>query len=294
MRVLLLGSAAGGGVPQWNCRCTVCELARAGDPRVRPRTQCGFAVSADGTDWVLVNASPDLRQQLLAAPALAPTGLVRSSPIRGVVLTNGELDHVVGLLCLRERHSFALYATAETHAALDANPIFEALGRDVVTRVTMSEGAPMEISGLTVEAMAVAGKVPLYLEGKTQAPASAVALHIRHAGRVCVIAPNCAAVTHELRAACDRADLFFFDGTTFTDDEMIHSGLSEKSAGRMGHVAMDGPRGSLAAFRGLDIGRRVYVHINNSNPVLIEDSPENRQVRAAGWEVGHDGMEFAT
>ncbi|MFH1557361.1 MAG: pyrroloquinoline quinone biosynthesis protein PqqB [Pseudomonadota bacterium] len=294
MRILVLGTAAGGGVPQWNCRCAVCALARAGDTRVRARTQCGFAASADGADWMLVNASPDLRQQLLSTPHLAPRSGNRSSPVRAVVLTNGELDHVAGLLSMRESQRFALYATAETHAALDDNPVFDALARDVVNRIVLSPEAEVEICGLKVIPLKVPGKEPLYLEGQCDTEATTIGLHVRHGLKTCLIVPNCAAVTQELRSACEGADFLFFDGTTFTDDEMIRLGLSQKSAGRMGHVPMTGPHGSLNAFHGLKIGRRIYVHINNSNHVLIEGSFEHEQARAAGWEIAHDGMEFVT
>ncbi|MFG1424921.1 pyrroloquinoline quinone biosynthesis protein PqqB [Roseixanthobacter glucoisosaccharinicivorans] len=294
MRIRLLGTAAGGGVPQWNCRCDVCARARAGDERVRVRTQCGFAVSADGARWLLVNASPDLRQQMLSTPDLAPQGEGRSSPVQAVILTNGEVDHVAGLLSLREGQKFALYATAQTHAVLDDNPIFDALARDVVTRIVLSPETEVEICGLKVTPLMVAGKEPLYLEGRSDGEASTIALHLRHGTRTCLMVPNCAAITDALRSACEGVDILFFDGTTFTDDEMIRLGLSRKSAGRMGHIPMTGPNGSLGAFAGLNIGRRIYVHINNSNRVLIEGSSEHQQVRAAGWEIAHDGMEIVT
>ena len=296
MHIIVIGSAAGGGFPQWNCRCPNCRLAWAGDPRVSPRTQSSLAVSADGLDWVLVNASPDLRQQVLATPALHPRRGARDTPIRAVVLTNGDVDHVAGLLTLRERQAFALHASPSLHALLGADPVFAVLDRDLVSRHALAMGEASDVAGLSVTPFAVPGKVPLFLEsGEVEVGRETdmtVGLDIRANGRRVLHVPGCAAVTPALLARVVGADLLLFDGTTYTDDEMPRLGLSPKTAARMGHVAMAGPAGSLAALAGVEVGAKVYVHINNTNPALVEGSPERAAVEAAGWRIAHDGMEF--
>lgn len=297
MKIVILGSAAGGGFPQWNCRCPNCRLAWAGDPRVSRRTQSSLAVSADGRDWVLVNASPDLRQQIVATPDLHPRQGARDTPIAAVILTNGDVDHVAGLLTLRERQPFALHASPSLHALLDADPVFGVLDPALVSRHAMTLDAPSAVAGLRVTPFAVPGKVPLFLEsGEVEIGRETdmtLGLVIEAAGRRAVHVPGCAAVTDALLARVAGADLLLFDGTTYTDDEMVGLGLSPKTAARMGHVAMSGPHGSLSALAGAEVTRRVYVHINNTNPVLVEGSPERRVVEAAGWQVAHDGMEIA-
>ena len=291
-----MGSAAGGGFPQWNCRCPTCSLAWAGDPRVVPRSQSGLAVSADGAAWVLVNASPDLRQQILATPALHPAEGRRHTPVSAVVLTNGDVDHVAGLLTLRERQAFALHASPSLHAMLDADPVFAVLDRGLVTRHVTALDRASDIAGLAVTPFAVPGKVPLFLEaGEVEIGRETdmtVGLDIRAGGRRAVHVPGCAAVTPALIDRIAGADLLLFDGTTFTDDEMPRLGLSPKTAARMGHVAMSGPEGSLARLAGAAVRAKVYVHINNTNPALVTGSPERAAVEAAGWRLAEDGMEI--
>lgn len=295
MRLLVLGSAAGGGLPQWNCRCPVCSLAWAGDPRVTPRSQSGLAVSADGERWLLVNASPDLRQQILANPALWPRDGRRHSPIEAVILTNAEIDHVLGLLSLRERQPFALHATATTHAALAANPMFTALDPGMVRRQDLLPEMALSLAGLEFLPFCVPGKLPLYQEEGApdgELAAEILGLEIREGDRRCVLVPNCARITPDLCARLEGADLLLFDGTTFEDDEMVRLGLSHKTAARMGHIPMAGPSGSLAGLADVSVGRRVFLHLNNSNPTLITGSPEHAAVLAAGWELAFDGMEL--
>lgn len=298
MKIIVLGSAAGGGFPQWNCRCPVCELAWAGDPRVQPRTQAGIAVSAGGANWVLVNASPDLRQQLLDTPELHPQSGLRHSPIASVILTNGDVDGVAGLLTLRERQAFTLFGTAETLEILAANTIFNVLADGVVERRAFGFGTTLEPApGLRVTAFAVPGKVPLYMEDASlqigAESGSVIGLEFRAGDARFVYIANCARVTDGVRATAEGADLLMFDGTTFTDDEMPRLGLSAKTAARMGHVAMSGPDGSLAALAGVTAGRKVFLHVNNSNPALVDGSPERQAVEGAGWQVAHDGMRFS-
>ena len=299
MRIIVLGAAAGGGFPQWNSACPVGRRAWQGDPAAPWRSQCSLAVSADGDDWALLNAAPDLRQQILATPALHPQQAPRHSPLRAVVLTNGDVDHVAGLLCLRESQPLALYATGAILEVLAGNPIFDVLNPAFVTRHRLRLEEPVAIlPGLTALPFAVPGKVALYLEDAQPAVGAetedTIGLELRDQGgaRVCFV-PGCARVTPALAARLDGADLLFFDGTLWTDDEMIRSGTGTKTGARMGHISVSGPDGSLAAFKGLTIGRKIYIHINNTNPTLLDDSPERAAVMAAGWEVAHDGMEVS-
>ncbi|MHA6346001.1 pyrroloquinoline quinone biosynthesis protein PqqB [Roseivivax sp. CAU 1761] len=294
-RAHILGAAAGGGLPQWNCGCENCNLARAG--RIPAQTQSSLAVTANGTDWAILNASPDIRAQLAAAPVLHPTGL-RDMPLASVLVTNGDIDHVAGLLTLREMQPFTLYATPAIHEVLAANPIFAALNPAAVTRAPISMETAQEIApGLTATLFPVPGKVPLYMEGdrvETELLGEqTVGVQLEAAGRTAFYIPGCATLTDDLRARLDGAETLFFDGTLWRDDEMLRAGLGQKTGKRMGHMSMDGPDGSLAAFADLSIGRRVYVHMNNTNPVLRPDSDQRRAAEAAGWTIGQDGMEIA-
>ena len=294
LTAIVLGSAAGGGVPQWNCRCHVCELARAGDPRVPPRSQVSIAISGDGESWLLIGASPDLRQQILATPALAPQKGLRHSPIAGVVLINADVDGMAGLLAIRESQRFRLYTSAPLHQVLRANPVFDVLDPSLVQRVTIEPSQPIECGhGLSLCLLPMPGKVPLYLEDRAAVkpePGPTYAALVEAGGRRALIAPACADITDEVLAHMRQSDVVFFDGTLFTDDEMIRAGVGHKTGRRMGHVSISGPEGSLARLAELSI-RRIFVHINNTNPVLIEGSDERRQVEAAGFEVAFDGME---
>lgn len=259
-------------------------------------TQSSLAVSANGTDWAVLNASPDIRVQLAVTPALAPTGL-REVPVRSVLVTNGDIDHVAGLLTLREMQPFTLFATAGIHAVLDANPIFSALNAAVVTRTEVALGRPfLLVPGLTATLFPVPGKVPLYLEGETVETRligdQTVGVKLEAGGRTAFYIPGCATLTPDLAAQLDGAGAIFFDGTLWTDDEMLRLGLGTKTGARMGHMSMSGPEGSIAAFAGLNVARRVYVHMNNTNPVLRPGSPERAEAEAAGWIIGEDGMEI--
>ncbi len=304
IRVVVLGAAAGGGFPQWNSNAEACRRARAGDPAALPRHQASVAVSADGQQWYILNAAPDLRQQIAENPCLHPREGLRSTPIAGVLLTGGEVDTVAGLLTLRERQPLRLVATAEVQALLAANPIFEALNREIVPRETAplkswfslrrADGAG---TGLSAMLFPVPGKVPLYMEpGGHPAPEEPEGMTVGAAisdgrSRLFYI-PACAAMTPELAELLRGAELVFFDGTLWRDDEMIRAGLGPKTGRRMGHISVDGPGGTIAAFAGLDVRRKILIHMNNSNPVLLADSPERAAVEAAGWQVAQDGMEI--
>jgi pyrroloquinoline quinone biosynthesis protein B len=296
LTAIVLGAAAGGGFPQWNCNCDVCRLAWAGDKRVRPRAQASLAVTGDGRRWALINASPDLRAQIQATAPLHPRGPTRASPIAAVALTGAEIDQSLGLLSLRESSPFTLYATTPTLAMIADNPMFAALSADMVTRESIKPGERFGlVCGIEAELFVVPGKVPLYLEGSASDtaadPGANVGVEVS-AGRAHIAyVPGAAAVTPELRQRLARADVVFFDGTLFTDDEMIRAGAGKKSGRRMGHMPIDGPDGSLVALAGLT-GRRIFVHINNTNPILIDGSAQRARVTSAGWEVAEDGMEI--
>jgi pyrroloquinoline quinone biosynthesis protein B len=262
-------------------------------------------VTANGSDWCLINCSPDLRSQIIATPPLHPRGnrRLRDSPVRAVVLTNADVDHVAGLLTLREGEAFDLYATEAVLEVIAANPIFAVLDPALVRRRPMRVGEPVgPVPGVTIEPYRVPGKVALYLEkdalraGDLDTSAESdhtVGLHIR--GRRATArfhyVPGCAAMTPALARRLDRSPLVLFDGTAWSDDELVSHGLGAKTARRMGHMSMDGEAGSIAAFSGLAVGRKIFIHINNSNPVLIEDSRERALAEGAGWEIAHDGME---
>lgn len=304
MQVVVLGAAAGGGFPQWNSNAVGCRRARAGDPVALPRTQASLAISADGRHWTILNASPDLRQQIERTVVLQPSTGLRSTPIASVVLTGGDVDVVAGLLTLRERQALRVYATERVHAVLRANPIFDVLNPEFVSRDLIGLNRPTALalpsgasSGLTVELFAVPGKVPLYLE-TDDAPAietneTTVGARVSDGRATLYFIPGCATMTPALAERLRGAALVLFDGTLWADDEMIVAGLSPKTGARMGHMSVSGPGGTIEAFRGLGVERRVLIHINNSNPILLDDSPERAQVEAEGWEVAYDGMEIA-
>jgi pyrroloquinoline quinone biosynthesis protein B len=294
LTAIVLGAAAGGGFPQWNCRCPVCRLGWSGDTRVRRSTQAGLAVTVDGENFVLLNASPDLREQIAATRELQPRAGLRGSPIAEMVLTGAEIDQTAGLLALRERHALTVHASAETLATVAANPMFNVLAADLVTRRACALGAPFALrDGLAAELFTVPGKVPLYLEGSNPDLAAEtganVGIELTFGERRLLFVPGCAAVTPALEARLARADAVLFDGTLFDDDEMIASGTGTKTGRRMGHMPIAGAGGSLAALAHL-LGRRIYMHINNTNPIRVAGSPERRQVEAAGWEIAEDGL----
>jgi pyrroloquinoline quinone biosynthesis protein B len=296
LTAIVLGAAAGGGFPQWNCRCAVCRLVWAGDPRVRARTQASLAVSADQEGWVLLNASPDLRTQIATNSVLQPQQEPRGSPIVAVVLTGAEVDQVAGLLTLRERQKFVLYATDDTLATVAANPIFGVLAPDVVRRQAVALGERFTSApGMQMELFTVPGKLPLYLEGEDPALAiegeANVGVEVRANGKRLVYIPGAAAITPDLKRRLAGTDVIFFDGTLFTDDEMIRAGTGSKTGRRMGHMPIDGTDSTLAALTGV-AARRVFIHINNTNPILIAGSPERQKVEAAGWEIAEDGLEI--
>ncbi|MBS0240270.1 MAG: pyrroloquinoline quinone biosynthesis protein PqqB [Proteobacteria bacterium] len=307
MIIKVLGSAAGGGFPQWNCNGFHSAKVRAGVAGYRPRLQSSLAVSSDGANWVLLNASPDIRQQINETPELQPVknGALRNSPIKAVVLTNADVDHITGLLSLREGQPFSIYAADRVLATLETNSVFDVLARDKVHRIpfelnvpTRLEGASVDL-GLVVEAFAVPGKVALFLEkgdassnfGSRDGDTIGLKVTDAKTGRSFFYIPGVAEIDEPLAAKVRNAELLFLDGTLFDDDEMLTQGLLNKTGKRMGHISVSGPDGSISALSQLNVKRRIYVHINNSNPILDENSEARKVVDVSGWEVGFDGME---
>ena len=307
LRVVVLGAAAGGGVPQWNCGCAVCRASRCERPDLQS-TQSSVAVSADEMHWFLINASPDIRQQITATKPLHPrAGALRHSPIAGVILTNGEVDAVAGLLSLRESSPFTIYAHRQVLAILASNSIFNVLNGKLVRREPIAadhafepllpDGAP---SGLEVLPFIVPGKRAWYLEGQPhpggdEVEGDTLGLRVadKRSGRYFYHLAACARVTPDLARRIKGAPLVFFDGTVWRDDELIAAGLGHKTGQAMGHIAMSGADGAIAALAPLDIARKLFLHVNNSNPALLPDSPERKTLRQAGWEIAADGMEIA-
>jgi pyrroloquinoline quinone biosynthesis protein B len=302
--IRVLGSAAGGGFPQWNCGCSNCRGVREGTIRARVRTQECVAVSADGSPaWVLLNCSPEIRSQIESFPSLHPRG-PRDSPIAAILLTNGDLDHCLGLLSLRESHPLTVYATdAVQRGFTRGNVLYRTLERfpGQVTWRTLKIGTPVDLvdvegraTGLTAEAVVTPGKPPVHLEGQKAAePEDSVGLRVRETrtGRMLAYLSGVGAIDADVRGAIEGADAVFFDGTFWSADELPAQGLGTKRAEQMAHLPIAGPNGSLAQLTDVRAGRRIYIHVNNTNPMLREDSSERAAVAAAGWDVAWDGME---
>ena len=295
MRIKVLGAAAGGGFPQWNCGCPNCRDIRSGVLRARPLTQECVAVSPDGERWFLLNASPEVRSQIESCPPLHPRA-PRHSPIAAILLTNGDLDHCLGLLSLRESHPLVIYATERVRRGFtEGNVLYRTLQRfpAQVTWRALVPGEEADLGGLSVEALPAPGKPPIHLEGTAPAdPGDNVGFVIRdRAGRRLAYFSAAAAITAAMRAVLDSADCVFFDGTFWSSDELIALGLGDKRAEQMAHLPVGGETGSLRTLAGVRAPRRIYIHINNTNPVLRPGSSERKQLEAAGWETAYDGME---
>jgi len=276
-------------------------MAWDGGHRVSRRTQSSVAVSADSRRWVVVNASPDIRQQIQSTPELQPDrdGPKRNSPISAVVLTNGDIDHIAGLLTLRERQPFHIYATPRVLSILRANSVFGVLAGDVVERVELPLNQPIEIAGtgVMVEAFPVPGKIALFLEDASKGAGfgtevgDTIGLKIKTSGsETAFYIPGCAKVDDDILRRVNGASCLLFDGTVFNDTELLDLGVIEKTGQRMGHVSIAGDDGSLHAFDAADIKRKIYIHINTTNPILERGSREEAIVKEAGWEVSFDGM----
>ncbi|WP_026613864.1 pyrroloquinoline quinone biosynthesis protein PqqB [Ensifer aridi] len=295
LRIIVLGTAAGGGLPQWNCGCLNCSAARDPDSALRPQTQSSLAVSLDGEAWTIFNASPDIRQQIQSNRQLQPRRL-RHTPIESVVLTNGDIDHLAGLLVLREKQAFTVFATGAVNQIIAENSIFGVLDPGLVSRKTVRVEEPFSpLPGLEARLFAVPGKVPLFLESgepdlNVQGE-NTVGVELRAGSKRIYYVPGCGMLTEVLGARLRDADALFFDGTLYRDDEMIAAGTGHKTGRRMGHMPIVGEGGSLDALAALNIGRKIYVHINNTNPIW-RAGPERAYVESRGFEVGFDGMEI--
>jgi pyrroloquinoline quinone biosynthesis protein B len=294
-----MGTAAGGGFPQWNCRCRGCQIARTDPQAAWPRTQSSVAISSDGSHWFLLNASPDVREQLGRLPPGGAPTTIRHVPIEGVVLTDAELDHSLGIVLLREAKYLPLYATAAIRSVLECDsrilPVARAFADMPCTEMPLD--APVELvlrdgvtSGLFVEAFSVPADPPRFASA---APAGhTVGLEVREpsTGRVCMFLPGCGGLSSALLERLAQADVLLFDGTFWNDDEPIRLSISTRTAREMDHLPMSGPGGSLESLATLPCRYRLYTHINNTNPVLIEGSPERAEVVRRGLTVGYDGL----
>ena len=308
MKILVLGSAAGGGFPQWNCNCSNSSEARKNPKRAMPRTQSSIAVSSDnGQNWFLFNASPDLRQQINDNAFLQPKNGIRHSPILGAFITNGDIDHIAGLLNLRESHPLSIYATKKVLSILNSNTVFNVLNPDFVDRREVSLNKTILLKdkennslGIEVEVFPVPGKIALFLEDKTKGEnfgtdeEDTIGLKIMEtkSKKFFYYLPACAELTESLQNKLKGAPLVFFDGTLWTDNEMLNAKVGVKKTGqRMGHMSMSGQNGTIEIFKDLAVKKKIFIHINTTNPALLEDSKERKKINEEGWEVSYDGME---
>jgi len=303
MLVKILGSAAGGAFPQWNCGCPNCRAVRSGAFRGKPRSQTQVAISADGGHWLLLGASPDLRSQIEAARELHPREASRNSPIAGVLLANADVDHVLGTLLLRELHPLRIYATASVQSILrQDNSMFAMLQRvpGQVIWETVRPGAEFAVSGpngvetgIRCRGLSLASHYPAYAGSRRQAldlaEASLGFLVDAPGGRRLGYFPAVPGLTGQLIHDFEACDVLLFDGTFWSDDELIRAQGGGQTARQMGHVPVEETLKQLAV---LHRPRKIFLHINNTNPILDEASPERRQARNAGWEVAEDGWQF--
>ena len=309
MHIRVLGAAAGGGYPQWNCNHPNSRKARNRDPNAIARTQSSIALSTDKDRWFIFNASPDLRQQLWNNPALMPKpeDPLRYSPIMGVFLTNADVDHTAGLMNLRESESFNLYGTQRVLNVLENNSIFRVLNPKFVKKKPIKLNEPVELqysngenSGITVIPFAVPGKVALWLEDESKGSnfgsveEDTIALEVKglEGKTEFFYIPGCASMPGWLKDRINNSNLVLFDGTLWTDDEMIKEKVGIKTGKRMGHISMSGSDGSLENFKNLTIKRKIFIHINTTNPALLENSEERKIANEAGWEIAYDTMEI--
>ena len=315
MLVKILGSAAGGAFPQWNCGCANCSAVRSGKFHGKARSQTQVAISHNGVSWFLLGASPDLRMQIEASPFLHPNNGVRNSPVRGVVLASADLDHVLGLLLLRELQPFTIYSTASVMRILrGGNSMFRMLNRvpDQVLWKAISPGSPLELmdndqaSGLRCEVVALSGRYPAYATGATsqntkidaspddlvETEASVGVFVASSSGKSIAFMPAVSRFDDELIQRLGAADVVMIDGTFWSDDELIRVHSSGKRARDMGHCPVGSSSGTLDQLRTLSRPRKIFIHINNTNPMLNAESPEHRAVLDAGWEIAEDGWQL--
>jgi pyrroloquinoline quinone biosynthesis protein B len=300
LRIVLLGTAAGGGFPQWNCWCPICRTARSDPRRAVPRTQSTAAVTVDGERWFLLNASPDIRAQLACLSGTIPAG-VRHVPIEGIVTTDAELDHTVGIVLLREARQLQLYSTSAVRSILECEShlltVTRAFANVEVTEMPLGETIPLcyrdgEASGISLEPFVVPAGPPRFAPEAKPGHTVGLMLLDEATGGCCAFVPGCGDLNDSLLGRLERSDMVLFDGTFWKDDELIELGISDRRAGEMDHLPVSGPNGSLVRLAGLTHPATVYTHINNTNPMLLEDSSERKTVERAGLRVGADGASF--
>ena len=302
MRIRVLGAAAGGGFPQWNCNCRNCGGVRKGTVRAKPRTQSSIAVSADDVNWILFNASPDLLTQYKGFAELQPGRAIRDTAIRSVVLMDAQIDHTTGLLMLREGRPLEIYCTDMVREDLSTgNPLFKILGHYCGVNwhnVPTESGNHFPVIGageLTFTAVPSKSNAPPYSPHRDH-PLEGDNIGMRIAdprsGKVLFYAPGLGEIEPHLKPFLEEADVLMVDGTFWTDDEMIRLGLSKKHARDIGHLPQSGAGGMIEILKPLKASRKILIHINNTNPILDEDSDERRQLAGAGIEVAYDGMDF--
>lgn len=300
MHIVLLGTAAGGGFPQWNCWCPPCRVARAEPRRAIPRSQSSAAVSADGRRWFLLNASPDVHGQLGRLEIAPPAG-PRHAPVEGIVLTDAELDHTLGIVLLREAGQLQVIATDAVRRVIEDDsrllPVTRAFAEVAVQELVPDEPLGLRYrdgaaSGLRVTCFPVPAGPPRFAREERPAHTVGLLLEDEWTGGSCAFVPGCGGLDDALMARLGSVDLVLFDGTFWTDDELIGLGIGERTARQMDHLPVSGPDGSLVRLAGLPGKHRVYTHINNTNPMLVEDAPERARVEQAGLRIGADGMRF--
>jgi pyrroloquinoline quinone biosynthesis protein B len=300
VHIVLLGTAAGGGFPQWNCWCPTCRVARSAPDQARPRTQSSAAVSADGARWFLLNASPDVREQLGTLGLPAPTG-VRHVPVEGVVFTDAELDHTLGLALLREARHLQVWATDAVRDVIAHDsrilPVTQAFAEVRVEAMVLERRTGLcyrdgSSNSLRVTCFPVTAGPPRFASEERPGHTVGLIVQDERTGGSCAFVPGCGGLDDELLRRLETVNLVLFDGTFWTDDELIGLGIGERTARQMDHLPVSGADGSLARLAGLAGRRRVYTHINNTNPMLLEHGPERADVERAGLIVGADGMRF--
>ncbi|HJR16241.1 MAG TPA: pyrroloquinoline quinone biosynthesis protein PqqB [Gemmatimonadales bacterium] len=301
MHVVLLGTAAGGGFPQWNCWCPTCRAARISPHRAAPRRQSSTAVSVDGERWFLLNASPDVREQVDCLPGRVPAG-VRHVAVEGIVTTDAELDHTLGIVLLREARHLQLFATGAMRLILEEDsrilPLARAFARVEVTEMQLAQPEELRYrngdpSGMTMTPFEVPAGPPRFARQIGEGHTVGLILRDDNSGGSCAYVPGCGALDARMLERLGETDLILFDGTFWTDDELISLGIGDRSAREMDHQPISGAGGSLSQLAGLPHPEKVYVHINNTNPILVEDSPERALVERSGLTVGTDGMTFS-
>lgn len=301
MKVHVLGSGAGGGFPQWNCNCANCARFRRGELVAHARTQSSITVSTDGIDWVLINASPDIREQIAAFPPLQPGRAVRDTAIRAVILMDSQIDHTTGLLSLREGDTLDLYCTDRVYEDLTTGfPVLDMLGHYCGVNwhpipINGESFTLPSIEGLVFTAVPLSSKAPPYSPHRKDPRAGDnIGLRVEDAvstGKL-FYAPGLGQMEEHLLPYMENADCLLIDGTLWTDDEMQRRGVGHKLGTEMGHLSQSEPGGIIDLLRPLHKPRKVLIHINNTNPILDENSSERAQLEKQGIEVAHDGMDI--